>query len=91
MKLTEENQKIILEWINNKCGQMRCTCCGNGIWTVVEISTLQIGFNVDTTRFHYHEGMPLASIGCQTCGHIVQFSTAMMGIRPKEVPVEKTT
>lgn len=89
MKLTEENQKIILEWINRKCGQMRCTCCGNGQWTVAEITTLQIGFNVDTTRFHFHEGLPLASIACQTCGHIVQFSTAMMGIIPKPIPEEK--
>lgn len=89
MKLTSKNQKIILDWINNKCGNMRCTCCGNGKWSIMDFSTLQIGFDLNTTRFHFHEGMPLASIACENCGHIVQFNTGIMGIKPTPIPEEK--
>lgn len=89
MKITSENQQIILDWISNKCGQLRCTCCGYGKWSVLDISTLQIGFDLDTTRFHYHEGLPLASIACENCGYIVQFGAGIMGIKPNPVPEEK--
>lgn len=89
MKLTPENQKIIFDWIGDKCGQMRCTCCGHGAWTIADLSTLQIGFDLDTTRFHYHQGLPVVSIFCNNCGHIIQFSPGVMGIKPVPVPEAK--
>lgn len=89
MKISEENKKIIVDWVSEKCGQLRCTCCGNNQLTLVEISNIQIGFDLDSTRFHYHEGLATASIACNNCGYLMQFATAAMGIKPKPIPEEK--
>ena len=82
MKLSEADRQQIVDWINDKCGNMRCTCCGQGHWVVGEISTLSLGFDVHTTRFHYHDGMPQVTILCGNCGHLVHFSPGVMGFKP---------
>lgn len=89
MLITKENNDAIIKWLNAKCGQMRCTCCGEGKLSIMDISTLQIGFDLDTTRFHYHQGMPFISICCLNCGYIMQFSSVVIGIKPKPVPEEQ--
>ena len=50
---------------------------------------VQIGFDLETTRFHYHEGMPTVSIVCETCGHIEFFAPGVIGIKPKPTKEEK--
>ncbi|MFA6581093.1 MAG: hypothetical protein WCS79_04755 [Paludibacter sp.] len=89
MLITKENNEAIIEWLSSKCGQMRCTCCGESKLSIGEISTLQIGYDLDTTRFHYHQGMPLISIYCVNCGYVMQFSSSVIGIKPKPVPEEQ--
>ena len=84
MQLTDTDRKKITEWLSEKCGQMRCFCCGNGQWTLAPQSTVLIGFDIHTTRFHYSQGVPIVSVVCSSCGHIVSFSTAMMGFKPDE-------
>ena len=90
MTLSEEDKKIILDWINEKCGAMRCTCCGYGNWTLVDFSTMPIGIDVRTTRYYYAQGLPQVSIACTNCGHLLFFSPKIMGIEP-HAPEEKKT
>lgn len=82
MKLTDADRQTIADWIGKKCGSMRCTCCGHGQWEVGPFSTLALGFDLHTTRFHYHDGMASVTILCTNCGHMVQFSPAVMGFTP---------
>lgn len=82
MKLTQTDKEIAAKWIREKCGQMRCVCCGHGKWELIEFSTLAIGFDVRTTRFHYHDGLPMVTVACTNCAHLVNFSPGMMGIKP---------
>ena len=86
MQLTEDDKKKVLAWVSSKCGQMRCTCCGNGNWTLFDPASLVIGFDLHTTRFHYHQGIPLVSIVCTTCGHVVFFSSGVIGFKPDDPP-----
>jgi hypothetical protein len=86
MNLNEADKNRIIEWLEKKCPQMRCLCCGVGRWVVLDISTLPIGIDLHTTRFHYHAGLPQVSIVCQECGHIVHFSASVIGFKPEPPP-----
>lgn len=88
MTLSEDDKKKISDWISEKCGQMRCTCCGYGKWQLLDSATLPIGFDVRSTRFYYHQGIPQITVACTNCGHMLFFNPAIMGIRP-EAPEEK--
>jgi|SRR5690625_805730 len=90
MNLSEEDKKIILDWINEKCGVMRCNCCGNAKWELVGFSTLPIGYDVRSTRYFYAQGLPQVTIACINCGHLLFFSPTIMGIEPIQ-PEEKET
>lgn len=87
MQISETNKERIGAWINEKCGQMRCTCCGHGNWTLIDGSTLPIGIDLQTTRFFYSQGIPQISILCQNCGHMLFFNPAVMGIEPDKPEV----
>ena len=84
MKLSDADLQKVTDWIKTKCGEMHCVCCGSGSWAITGISTLPIGFDIHTSRFHYHEGLPQIAIACTHCAHLVYFSTAMMGFKPDE-------
>lgn len=86
MKLSDQHRKVVTDWLSERCGQMRCFCCGNGKWQVVDLSGIQVGFDLKTTRFHYHEGLPLVYVACEHCAHIVSFAPAIMGIRADQPP-----
>lgn len=60
---------------------------GNAQWELLDFSSIQIGFDTQTTRFHYHEGLPLVTIVCKTCGHLVNFAAAAVGLKPADPPV----
>jgi hypothetical protein len=95
MQLSDADKQKITEWIAAKCGQMRCVCCGNGKWILFDFATLSIGFDVHTTRFYYHQGLPQITIACQDCGHLVFFSPGILGLKPDEpepenIPAENT-
>ena len=82
MQLTQEDRELVAEWLRDKCGQMRCFCCGEGAWELLPQPGITIGFNVRTTRFHYHQGVPQVWVACHNCGHLVTFSAHMIGLRP---------
>jgi hypothetical protein len=82
MKLSEDDKQRIVSWLSEKCGQMRCHCCGTGKWTLADISLISLGYNIHNTRFHYHEGIPQIPIVCNNCGHIVFFSPVIIGFKP---------
>lgn len=84
MKLNSADQTKVKDWIQAKCGNLRCVCCGHGQWQILDISTLSIGFDTHTTRFHYHDGLPQVTLACGNCAHLVAFSPALMGLKPDE-------
>jgi hypothetical protein len=86
MTLSQEDQERITAWIAEKCGQMRCTACGFGkwTWTILDLATLPIGYDLHTTRFLYHQGVPQVSFVCGNCGHMLFFNTSVLGIKPDE-------
>jgi ribosomal protein S27E len=63
---------------------MRCTCCGNSQWTLMDMATLPIAVDLHTTRFFYSQGIPQISIMCANCGHTLYFNPVVMGIKPDE-------
>jgi len=90
MQLNEEDKKKILDWINTKCGAMRCMCCGHGNWQLQENASIFLIIDVHTTRFFYHSGTPAVSLICAHCGHLVFFSTFVMGFKPDAPPLMTT-
>jgi hypothetical protein len=86
MLLTDDDKKKVLEWITTKCGAMRCVCCGHGKWELLPPASVVIGVDLHSTRFHYHEGIPVVTIVCTTCGHLVHFSAGVLGFRPDAPP-----
>jgi hypothetical protein len=86
MVLNETDRQKIVEWLNAKCGQMRCTCCGFGKWEVVGMATLPIVIDLHTTRFFYSQGIPQVAILCTNCGHMIFFNPAIMGFKPDQPP-----
>ena len=90
MQLTDADKKRITDWLSAKCGQMRCTCCGNARWELLPGATLPIGIDLRSTRFFYSQGVPQVAIVCVTCSHMVFFSPGVMGINPDEPPPAST-
>jgi len=87
MNIGEAHQKQIIDWIQSKCGAMRCICCGTHQWAILETASLPIGYDLKTTRFFYHQGIPQVALACQNCAHVVYFSANMMGLKADD-PVE---
>jgi hypothetical protein len=87
MKLSKENTELVINWLNEKCGKLRCTACGNSKWEIAQ-ANIVLGFNPTTTRFHYHDGLPVVSLACGNCGHIEMFSSGIMGIKPEPIAEE---
>lgn len=88
MALSEKDQLHVQKWLENKCGSLRCTCCGHGHWSIVDLVTMPIGFDTHTTQFLYSQGIPQVSIVCQYCGHMLFFSTEVMGLSINTAPTE---
>lgn len=82
MELSQTDRDLIATWLNEKCGQMRCTCCGNAQWEILPMATLPIAFNLHSTRFFYSQGIPQVGVICTNCGHTLFFNPGVMGIKP---------
>jgi hypothetical protein len=89
MQLTDDDKRRVSEWLYEKCGSLRCFCCGMSQW-VTGGAYLNVGYDLHTTKIHYHEGIPMVAIVCPNCGYIMSFSTAVMGILP-DLPAEEQT
>lgn len=89
MDLSEADQQKIADWIKQKCGQMRCTCCGESGWRLAQMATLPIGVNLHSTRFFYSAGIPHIEVCCTNCGHTLFFNPGIMGFKPDEPKPEK--
>ena len=89
MQLSAEDQNKFKEWLQKKTGAsiFRCTCCGLGHWDIAPCASILLGFNTHTTRFFYHQGIPVFSVTCTNCGHMLLFSAAIVGFAPDPVPV----
>lgn len=82
MEISSENKEKIVKWLESKCGVMRCFCCGGQRWELIGHSAIQLGFDLKSTRFHYHAGTPVVSVVCVNCGHLLNFLPGLMGIVP---------
>jgi hypothetical protein len=87
MELAEDDKKRVIRWLNEKCGAMRCTCCGTANWEILPFATLPIVVNLHTTRFFYSQGVPQIGVACVNCGHTLFFNAGVLGFRP-ESPAE---
>lgn len=58
MLISDTDKERIVSWLNKKCGQMRCTCCGFGTWEIIPFATLPIAMDLRSTRFFYSQGFP---------------------------------
>ena len=65
---------------------MRCICCGQSQWTLIDVATLPIGIDLHTTRFFYSQGIPQISIACNNCGHMLFFNSGILGFNPEDPP-----
>ncbi len=50
---------------------------------------------VASSRFHYHQGIPIVSVACVNCGHLINFAAGVIGLKPdppsaEEVPAIPT-
>ena len=96
MELSEKDKQEIINWITIKCGGiLRCHCCGQNNWTLSPTSSLSIGFDIHTTRFYYHQGIPQVTIVCMNCAYLLNFSPSVMGFKPdipkvQEINTEST-
>jgi hypothetical protein len=86
MELSQADRDKIADWLNQKCGQMRCTCCGYGRWEIVPMATLPIVIDLHSTRFFYSQGVPQIGVLCANCGHTLFFNPGVIGIKPDEPP-----
>lgn len=84
MNLNESDRQKVKKWLESKMTRPNCSICGTASWTFFEGSTISIGINIETTRFDYFSGLPRISIICKNCGQIVDFSPAIIGVKPKE-------
>jgi hypothetical protein len=86
MLLSAEDQDKVREWLQSKCGQFRCLCCGLGKWQI-GLAGVLLGFDLHTTRFFYHGGTPMVSLICTNCGNTLLLHSGVMGFKPDEPPV----
>ena len=84
MNLTDEDKKRIVDQIQEKCGSIKCFCCGSQKWALIDFATLPIGFDIHTTRFYYHQGIPQISLACSNCGHMMLFNAGILGLKPDQ-------
>ncbi len=89
MQLSAEDQNKFKEWLQKKCGVsiFRCICCGLGNWDIAPFASILLTVDTHTTRFFYHEGIPVLSLTCMNCGHMLLFSAGLMGFKPDPPPV----
>jgi hypothetical protein len=88
VKLTQGDKDKVVKWLGERCGQMRCFCCGHARWQLLETASIHIGFDTHTTRFHYHEGVPQVTVACENCGHLINFAATLLGLKPDQPPAE---
>jgi hypothetical protein len=84
MELTEKDKQRIIRWLQEKCGSMRCTCCGMPNWEILPAASLPIGVDLHSMRFFYSQGIPQVGVVCTNCGHTLYFNPGVMGFRPDE-------
>lgn len=82
MNLSEEDKVKVIEWVRTKCDNLRCHCCGMANWDLAANAVIALGYDVRSSRFHYHAGIPLVGLNCTNCGHFLLFSPLVMGIKP---------
>jgi hypothetical protein len=59
---------------------------GHARWELLDNAAIQIGFDTHTTRFHYHEGVPVVSVACENCAHVINFAAVLIGLKPDQPP-----
>ncbi len=83
MQLTEGDQERVRQWLQSRTlGSIRCFICGRNQWSLTS-GSLSVGYDVQTGRIHYMDGVPMVGLVCTDCGHIVWFSTNIMRFQPQ--------
>ena len=82
-KLTEEEKKDAIDWIEHRAPNLTCTVCGQKHFTIGEhaVSTLihgGKGFILGGSAY------PQIMVICTNCGHTIHFNAVLMGIFKRE-------
>lgn len=78
MNLTEEKQRIAVEWVRDRCQDMKCSACGSGAFQVAGLvatpnAPIQIGGNC----------IAFVAFSCKDCGNTYFFQeSAVFGFEP---------
>jgi hypothetical protein len=85
----EEKQRVI-QWINEKCPNLKCECCGSQRWSLnehiiapvnLENGSLALGGSMTMT--------PQVILTCSNCGNTKYFNAVMIGLLQPSNPSEK--
>ncbi|MFA6408768.1 MAG: hypothetical protein WCW01_01120 [Gammaproteobacteria bacterium] len=85
MPISNETKETIINWLNQKCGVIRCFCCGHQKAWNLEGAAMTINLDLDSFRIHYADGIPQITICCPNCGYIMNFNPLVMGIKPTNI------
>ncbi len=87
MKLSEEEQQKVIEWLEAKWqGEKLCQVCGTGNWSVSDLIFQLPEFDPKKITIG-GPVMPVVSISCNNCGNTYFFNAMKLGVlHPPENP-----
>jgi hypothetical protein len=84
MTNNEESEKIVLNWIKDKCTRLQCRACNEEEWQVNELLVCMIDPN-HAPKTPAKTALPGPSfqfipLCCKQCGYVMLFSAKAMGL-----------
>jgi hypothetical protein len=78
MSLDQAQEQTVRAWLETKQVARECPACGGADWVILEIVEVPVRWPAEL-----HSGGPGFSMvprGCRTCGYLMFFSAAKMGL-----------
>jgi hypothetical protein len=72
MSLSHEQKQQVADWIKQKCPNLACPGCGHRSFGSGEVAALAAAAPP--------YALPVLPVLCKTCGHVMLFSAAAVGI-----------
>ena len=83
MKMSIDDAKKSLEFINMKTGGLHCPMCKQRIFDLAPVELQLLGFTREGTSISLDGNVNYISVisaTCKNCGYIVNFSLKLMGL-----------
>jgi hypothetical protein len=78
MSLDQKQEQIVRRWLAAKQVVDQCPACGAMEWAILEIVEVPVRWPAELHSGG--PGFPLIPRGCRTCGYVMFFSAAKMGL-----------